>query len=1042
MPNWTKEQELAINEHGKNIIVSAGAGSGKTAVLTERVIRNIKNGISIKNMLILTFTNNAAHEMKERIRNALKKEIINNPELKDELDYIDNAYITTFDAYSLSILKKYSYILGISNDISIIDESIISLKKEEILDNIFEGKYKSNNKSFVDLVNLFCSKDDNELKNNIIDLYNKLDLLSDKSEYLNSYIDSYYNEKFINNVIKDYEKILIDKMSDVSLLFELLKNEIPEKYVEEYSNILTSLINSNDYDNIRLNSNISLSTLRGATDLGKELKTKINTIIKEINNMCYYSKEDHIKKFISTKNIVEEIISIIKELDSQLLDFKKSINKYEFKDISYMVIDIVKNNKSIRDELKNTYSEICIDEYQDTNDIQEEFINLIADNNVYMVGDIKQSIYRFRNANPSLFKEKYDSYSKGEVGLKIDLLKNFRSRNEVITSINSIFNLIMDNDIGGAVYHDTHNMVFGNTTYENEGKTNQDYNLNIYNYVYDKESKFTKTEIEAFIIANDIINKINSNYKVFDKELNSLRKSTYKDFSILIDRSTDFDLYKKIFLFLGIPTTIYKDENILNNNEIYLIKNIINIIIKIKDDNYDADFKHSFMSILRSYLIGLNDNEIFNIFKNNTFKETALYNKCLDISKYIDGINNKTLLDIIIKEFDFINNFIKVGDIEEKISVLNYLSNIFNDLDSIGYGIYELNNYLDSLIEKDKEIKVNMTSTDEDSVKIMTIHKSKGLEYNICYYSGFDKPFNIKEIKSKLLFNKDVGIIVPIYDEGIEELITKDIIKNNYVKDEISEKIRLLYVALTRAKEKMIIVGNFNEEVLSSYNNDGIVNSVIRNNYKSFKDIILSTKDKLKDNFINIDLNNLILTHDYRNIKSYNIEDNIEKNGNTINVTTNNIDTSIITDTHYSKDSLSVIDNNIHNNMLFGTHMHEIFEYTDFYNPNYNELDEKEVKYLEDFLNNELFKNIKDAKIFKEYEFIDENDNEIKHGIIDLMLLYNDHIDIIDYKLMNVTSEEYIKQLNGYKDYIEKSFNKKTNIYLYSIIKNELNKVM
>ena len=197
MPKWTIEQELAINESGKNIIVSAGAGSGKTAVLTERVIRKLKSGISIKNMLILTFTNNAAHEMKDRIRRAIKKEAINNEKLKQELDYIDNAYITTFDSFALSIVKKYHYLLGIGNDISIIDSSIIDLKKEGLLDIIFEKKYKDNESNFIKLVNLLCVKDDKELKKLILNIYNKIDLLVDKNEYLDTYIDKFYKQFYI-----------------------------------------------------------------------------------------------------------------------------------------------------------------------------------------------------------------------------------------------------------------------------------------------------------------------------------------------------------------------------------------------------------------------------------------------------------------------------------------------------------------------------------------------------------------------------------------------------------------------------------------------------------------------------------------------------------------------------------------------------------------------------------------------------------------------------------------------------------------------------
>ena len=211
-----------------------------------------------------------------------------------------------------------------------------------------------------------------------------------------------------------------------------------------------------------------------------------------------------------------------------------------------------------------------IDEYQDTNDIQENFISMIENNNVYMVGDIKQSIYRFRNANPYIFKNKYDSYADNDGGLKIDLVKNFRSREEVLDNINEIFNYIMDNDIGGAEYHESHEMVFGNNSYIEEGKTEQEYNMEILEYHYDKDSKYTKEEIEIFTIADDIINKISNKFKVFDKDEKLLRDITYNDFVILMDRTTDFDLYKKIFEYKGIPLTLYKDDKLNNSYDIYI----------------------------------------------------------------------------------------------------------------------------------------------------------------------------------------------------------------------------------------------------------------------------------------------------------------------------------------------------------------------------------------------------------------------------------------------------------------------------------------
>ena len=1038
MPKWTFEQELAINESGKNIIVSAGAGSGKTAVLTERVIRKLKIGISIRNMLILTFTNNAAHEMKDRIRRAIKKESANDVKLKEELDYIDNAYITTFDSFALSIVKKYHYLLGIGNDISIIDSSIIDLKKEEFLDDIFEYKYKEKDSNFIELVNLLCVKDDKDLKKLILNIYNKIDLLVNKDEYLDNYIDKFYNEYYIDEIIKDYEKLLIEKVSEAKKLLELLCSEVDGKYYEEYYNILINLFNSDNYNDIKNNSNVTLGQLRNSTELGKSIKTELSKLIKEINSMCYYEIDEIKNNVLSTKNSVNAIISIIKELNIMIDSFKKDINKYEFNDISMMAISIVKNHEEVRNELKESFHEICIDEYQDTSDIQETFISLINNNNVYMVGDIKQSIYRFRNANPILFKNKYDNYSNLLGGIKIDLNKNFRSRCEVLDDINIIFNLIMDNFLGGAEYSISHNMIFGNTTYINEGKTKQNNNLEIYNYDYDKNSSFKKEEIEAFIIAKDIKDKINNKYQVFDKDNLILRDIEYNDFVILMDRSTNFELYKKIFEYLGIPTTLYKDENIVNENELYLIKNIISFIIKIKLNEFDTEFKYLFTSINRSYLSDINDEDLFEYFVNDNFKDSQIFKKCLDISLELDNMSNVTLLDRVLNEFDIFNRFIRVGNIENKSLIIDYLYKNFSDLDSIGYGVLSLKDYFDNIISSDKSINVSMNTNSGNNVKIMTIHKSKGLEYHICYFSGFDKPFNLDDLKSRIIFDNKYGIIVPIENEGLDDLITKYIIKDNYIKEDISERIRLLYVALTRAKEKMIIVGNFNDEVDNDLAENGVIENRIRCKYRSFKDIIISILKYLKSYIKNININELNLTSEYNNIKTYNYKENIENSDIKISVNEINVEKIEVINKHFSKNNKDIINETIKNNMNYGIKIHEIFEIIDLKNPEYDFLDNDTVLCVKNFLNQDILKNVNDAKIYKEYEFIYEENNTNYHGIIDLMLEYDDHIDIIDYKLMNIESEEYINQLMGYKEYIEKVFNKPVKLYLYSILNNNM----
>ena len=1019
MPKWTNEQLDAINKSGTNIIVSAGAGSGKTAVLSERVLRILKEGTHIDELLILTFTNAAAKEMKERIRKKIKE----NPLLIEELDLIDSAYITTFDSFALSTLKKYHYLLNVSPNVSIIDESIINIEKNKIIDKIFEEYYNKEDKKFINLITTFCTKDDESIKKAILEISKKLDLKTDKENYIKEYINNYFNEEKINNDIKEYEELIKNKIEEINNIIEELSLELDGNYIEKLNDSLINLLNSNSYKDIKINLEIKLPVLpKGSSDDVKQLKENINKIIKELKSLTQYSLEEIKENILSTKEYVEVILEIIEKLDKKINEYKFKYDVYEFNDIAKLSIKIIKENKEIREELKNKFKEILIDEYQDTSDIQEEFINLIENNNIYMVGDIKQSIYRFRNANPYIFKNKYDMYSNCLNGIKIDLNKNFRSREEVLNNINTIFNKIMDDKLGGANYKKSHNMIFGNNSYIEKGTTKNNHNMEIISYEEAKEYK--KEEIEAFIIANDIEDKIKSKYQVFDKDKGILRNIEYSDFVILMDRTTNFDTYKKIFTYKNIPLIQIKDEKMNDEIDLYVIKNLIKLVLKIKENNLDLEFKYLFISIARSFLFKIDDNEIYKIFKTESFKENIIYKNIEEIVENYDNLTPKLLLDTLLKKFDYYNKLLTITNIQSSLIRINKLKEYASNLETLGYTIYDYSNYLEELIKNDYEMKYSLNEGNTNGVRIMTIHKSKGLEYHICYYSGLYKSFNISDIKERFTYDNKYGIITPYFKEGIGETIYKTLMKENYIKEEISEKIRLFYVALTRSKEKMILVEPKKEVTEKELNNS------IKNKYRSFKDILDSIKFNILDFYNEKNIDDIKIDKNYRINKNNNILDTIPTNNKIVKEKNLNIDKQLLKENTYSKKQDKIITKEIKDNMEYGKHMHEIFELADFKN-NTN-------KVIEKFLNHFDKEKLMKANIIKEYEFIFELEDIEYHGIIDLLIEYENNIDIIDYKLKDISDLEYLNQLRGYKEYIENLTNKNVNIYLYSIINDTL----
>ena len=1016
--NLTIEQAKAVNLEGNNIIVSAGAGSGKTAVLSERVIRKLKDGVDIRNILMLTFTNEAAGEMANRIRKKIKEAGLNS-----QLEYLDQAYITTFDAFALNLVKKYHYVLNMSKDISIIDASIINLKKNEFLDEIFADFYKKKDAKFLKLIEDFTNRDDATLKEAILNINKALDLKYEKNQYLDNYVNNFYNKDYIDKIFNEYfeyTKSLATSLEEGILEMSSFMDE--GAYQKLYESV-QNLFGPHSYNDLYRYKDVTIAKFNKLDEEGKDLKESILKTYNELKELIYYSEDALKEEYLSTKDYVEVIIKIIKMLDKKINTYKKENDSYEFTDIAKMAIKIVKENESIRNELKSKFNEIMIDEYQDTSDLQEEFIKYLENKNVYMVGDIKQSIYRFRNANPLIFKNKYDKYSKEDGGTKIDLLKNFRSREEVLLNINEIFERLMTKDLGGINYKESHAMVFGNTSYITSGKNENNNYMDI--YAYDSvDKKYSCDEIEGFIIANDIKKKVDSGYFVYDFDLKQNRCVTYNDFCIILDRNSAMDKIKKIFEYFNIPMSIYKDNNLMDEDDISIIKNIINLVISIKNEKFDKSFRYYFTSVARSYIGGLSDKEIFDALENNGIFRTDIYRICKEISLDFDKLTPGMLLRRIIDKFCFYEKFILVGNVDAAIKRMTYLLDLSESIEELGFTNEDFSKYLEDLKSTKSEIKYKEAKTSSDSVKMMNIHKSKGLEFPICYFAGFSKKFNVSDLKERFLFNNRYGIVTPIFNDGIDNTFVKTLVKNEYYKEEIAEKIRLFYVSLTRAKEKIIMVmpqvknkNKFCEEVDFL---EGL-------SFGSFYNFLESIYGNISKYVKSINLEDINLTKSYEFSKS--LTKNLGKCENKMVIYDDEEDYFQVENKHASKTIKDVLTKEDASTLEFGTKMHELFELTNF------KTVKTDNKYINKLLENFDFQN---AEIYQELEFVYEKDGTCYHGIIDLMLEYFDKIYIVDYKLKNIDDDAYIKQLSVYYDYVKSITDKDVYLYLYSIMDNKV----
>ena len=831
--DFNKEQKDAIYSKG-NIIVSAGAGSGKTTVLTERVKQNILGNVSGKvaldELLILTFTNDAATSMKNKIKEALSA----NSELSDLVPFVDSTHIETFDAYSQFILKKFGQRIGINTAINVLDNDILFVKIANTLRNILDNQYLENNATFAEIIYKYCLKNDNKFFQFLLDIFNEILLKQeDPAKFLEEYRKNILTKDYFEDLlvrageiatkylaeIKEKKK----ELNDINLLGVVDEAIAPlsDELTVEYLITLNEFFDS--FGDIWNKLKKCLDDLKDSLnyDIDYRISKEISKRYRAISALSYFLLDDYRKYDIEYQiTYLNYIIdNILLKTLSEIDRFKKETGFYTFGDIAKLSIKILKENEDIRNELKYKYKLIMIDETQDTSESQEEFIDLIANNNVFSVGDIKQSIYRFRNARPELFKRKYDKYSALDGGRAINMNKNFRSRREILDMINIVFSRLMTNEFGGADYAKDHLIEASNTIYDEYKDQKHGIFQMPYSGIYfdkdgnEQDNAEAKVKAEASAICDNIIKRMNNGYHVYDAKEKRLRPARYSDFTILTYKGKKFKYFEEVFKEKNIPLNVIYTDDLKEDNSIVVLINIFSLInILSKEEKNDGEVRHLLASILRSFVFNYSDGDLYKIFTQNKdgYKEDEIYLKILNLSKNFAKGSLKLLFEKVMKEFNYIKAFARIEDAINTLDKNNIFYNKTKTMDELGYTLDDFVLYLKSLSNFNIKMDQTIYSEKGDAVTLTTIHKSKGLEYNLVYL-----PCLYDFIEPKFKNNGDYYVLsgkyffLPFFADPHKDTNLIGLILENdkgpIIADK-EERLRLLYVALTRAKEDLVLV--------------------------------------------------------------------------------------------------------------------------------------------------------------------------------------------------------------------------------------------
>lgn len=898
---WTDEQLSAIKTRNCNLLVAAAAGSGKTAVLVERIIRiitNKDNPVDIDKLLVVTFTNAAAAEMRERIAAAISKALDKEPtskNLQKQLTLLNRANITTMHSFCLDVIKNNFHKIDLDPSFRIGDQTEGILIKDEVIETLFEEKYDQEDTEFTSLVEAFSTyKNDDNLKELIINMYNFImsgpwpeNWLKENAEAFNiETMEKLNNSKWVL-VLKNSIKVEIEgyiKMLEKAIEIINLTDGL-EPYLETFSNELYSIKNAYNSIDCGLDDiysslcSISFGRLKSikkdkvsdenAQNTVKSIRDDIKKKISElINNTFSVTPEEMLINIKGAYPTIKKLTEIVLEFGEKFSQKKKEKNILDFNDLEHLCLKILsdkdENGNIIPSktaiEFKNLFDEVLVDEYQDSNNVQETIIELVSRRkdefpNVFMVGDVKQSIYRFRQAKPELFMEKYINYTLEESNnRKIQLYKNFRSRKEVIDGVNYIFKEIMSETVGELEYTDEEALNLG-ASYENSEDENVILGGPIEVNIIEKsieesdlnkekldEEDFENEEIEGVNLEGKIVAKRikelmtttgNNVFKVLDKETGEYRPIKYKDIVILLRATKNWS--ESLLDELGqegIPAYADTGSGYFESIEIRTIMSLLRVI-----DNPMQDVP--VIAVLKSPIMGFSAEDLSIIRLKN--KEKYFYENIADIAE-------GNICDISEELITRCRGFLEKLEIWRNKAIYmpidEFIWYLYMDTAYYGYvgampngvlrqanlkilfqrakqfeqtsfkGLFNFINFINKLTKSSGDMgSAKILGENEDVVRIMSIHKSKGLEFPVVFLCGTGKQFNLMDLNKNILYHDELGFgpdFVDLEKRVSIGTIAKEAIKKKMKLETLSEEVRILYVACTRAKEKLIITGTVN----------------------------------------------------------------------------------------------------------------------------------------------------------------------------------------------------------------------------------------